>query len=144
MLHFGLGPHATADSVVVYWPSGRVTGLSAIAADRELIVDEDSGSVAPPPVSVLLTNFPNPFNGSTRIAFDVPAGAASQPVTVCIYGVSGRLERTLYSGPMAPGASRFVLWDGLLPDGEKAASGIHFCKVTLGSSVRTRKLMLLR
>jgi hypothetical protein len=42
-LHFGLGPNASADDVVVEWPSGRVQRLTGVHADQVLVVVEDGG-----------------------------------------------------------------------------------------------------
>jgi hypothetical protein len=144
VLHFGLGASLDADSLVVFWPSGRVTALGPVAGDRLHSVDEDSGEVSSPPSAVSLTSAPNPFNASTGLTFDVPDGAAYQPVTAAIYSVTGRLERTLYSGAMAAGRARQLRWDGKLGNGEPAPVGLHYCKLTLGGAVRTLKLVLLR
>jgi tetratricopeptide (TPR) repeat protein len=57
MIHFGLGPHATVDRLVIRWPnkSGHVTELKDIPADQAIEVDEASGQwktlwAAPRPV----------------------------------------------------------------------------------------------
>jgi hypothetical protein len=41
-VHFGLGSAATADTVTVYWPSGKKDVLKAVAADKNVTVREDS------------------------------------------------------------------------------------------------------
>jgi hypothetical protein len=50
-LHFGLGPNASADDVVVEWPSGRVQRLTDVRADQVLVVVEEGPvrPAAPPP-----------------------------------------------------------------------------------------------
>lgn len=40
-LHFGLGPHTHADSIVVEWPSGRTQTLTDVAANQIVEVVED-------------------------------------------------------------------------------------------------------
>ncbi len=39
-VHFGLGPHRTADAIEIRWPSGRTQTLKNVAADQLLHVDE--------------------------------------------------------------------------------------------------------
>jgi hypothetical protein len=39
-VHFGLGPHAVADTVEIRWPSGGVQTLRSVAADRVVRVKE--------------------------------------------------------------------------------------------------------
>lgn len=39
-VHFGLGPSATAESVEIHWPSGKIQTLTNIPADRVLSVKE--------------------------------------------------------------------------------------------------------
>ncbi len=40
-MHFGLGNHLTADSVVVHWPSGGTTTRSDVSADQTLVIYEN-------------------------------------------------------------------------------------------------------
>lgn len=47
-LHFGLGRHKMVDSLEILWPSGIVTQLSKLAADRILAVKEGEGLVERP------------------------------------------------------------------------------------------------
>jgi hypothetical protein len=44
-LHFGLGSHGRADSIVIRWPSGTVTRLVNVPADRIITVREGEGIV---------------------------------------------------------------------------------------------------
>jgi hypothetical protein len=44
-LHFGLGPTARVDSIVVRWPSGTVDTIGTEAADQELVIKEGKGVV---------------------------------------------------------------------------------------------------
>lgn len=44
-LHFGLGKHSIVDSVEILWPSGAVTKLARIQADRIIAVEEGKGLV---------------------------------------------------------------------------------------------------
>jgi len=46
-LHFGLGPDAVVDRMIIHWPSGLVEELRDVPADRFLRVIEGSGKAAP-------------------------------------------------------------------------------------------------
>ena len=44
-LHFGLGKHSIADAIEILWPSGVVTKLAKIQADRIIAIEEGKGLV---------------------------------------------------------------------------------------------------
>lgn len=83
---------------------------------------------------------PNPFNPSTQIGFELPHDA---DVTVRIYGIDGRLVRTLNAGTMTTGRQS-VFFDGLDDRGRSLASGIWFARVYAGSQAATVKMTLLK
>ena len=83
----------------------------------------------------LHANYPNPFNPTTRLPFDV---TQTGPVTLTIYDAQGRLVATLVDAPMTPGRYEAV-WDaGLLP------SGIYLGRLETPGRVSTRRLVLLK
>jgi hypothetical protein len=89
---------------------------------------------------VVLQNVPNPFAGSTTIAFEVTrAGRAS----VEIVGVDGRSVRYLYDQMVVPGRHSIV-WDGTDANGDRAASGVYFYRVRFESKTVTKKMVHLR
>jgi hypothetical protein len=83
---------------------------------------------------------PNPFRDGTRIAFELPAAG---DVDLAIYDVTGRLVRTLATGPHPAGA-RTVTWDGADESGRRAAAGVYFVRLRAGDEVRTRPVVRLR
>ncbi|MBI5837984.1 MAG: VCBS repeat-containing protein [Candidatus Eisenbacteria bacterium] len=154
VVHLGLGTSVQADSVRVVWPSRKVTLLTHVTADQVLAVDEstsvaDSPGVPPPGRAALWQNTPNPFNPlstghpTTAIRFDVPVGAGSQAVKIAIYDVLGRLETVLLDELRQPGAGQTVRWNGRLSDGRLAPDGLHLCRLSVGSEVRSRKIMVV-
>lgn len=46
-LHVGLGPNTVVERVVVYWPSGKVSGHAALAADRRHTLHENRACPRP-------------------------------------------------------------------------------------------------
>ena len=67
-------------------------------------------------------NFPNPFNPSTKIAYQMPQRGW---LTIKVFNVRGELVRTLKDGvvPAGPGA---VVWDGTDNRGASSSSGVYF------------------
>jgi hypothetical protein len=94
----------------------------------------------PPKFTTLSQNFPNPFNPSTRIMFELKEKGL---VTLKIYNVAGQLVRTLVNGAR-DAKSHTVLWDGANDRGSAVASGIYFYKMDTKDFSQTRKMVLLR
>ncbi len=101
----------------------------------------EAGGPEVPGAFALYPNVPNPFNPSTTIRYDVPAGGGS--VTLRIYDVSGRLVRTLVNGPQTAG-QKTVIWDGKDDGGRSAASGVYFSRLQAPGYNKTMKMVLLK
>ena len=84
--------------------------------------------------------FPNPFNPSTTIRFEVDV---EQRVRVVIYSVTGALIRTLLDDTVLAGERRLI-WDGRSRTGEEVGSGVYFVRVSNQRESVTRKVVLLR
>jgi hypothetical protein len=100
-------------------------------------------AVEQPPLPVktyLAQNHPNPFNPSTTIEYGL---ASSELVSIELYNVRGQLVRTLVNEHKAPGWYS-VDWDGRDQRGNAVASGVYLSKMSAGSFVDTRKLILLK
>jgi len=124
---------------VIEWSGGR--GLWEITlpqAVTETAVAEAEGIV--PAEFALAQNFPNPFNASTTIAFQLPL--ASQ-VELSIYSISGQRVRTLISTSLPAGHHR-LQWDGRNELDESVASGAYLYQLLAGDFVATRQLTLLK
>jgi hypothetical protein len=92
----------------------------------------------------LIGNWPNPFNPSTHIRFDIgPDGINPVPVSLTIYDLAGRHVRALVNGPLEPGAHT-ATWDGRNDSGRRVASSVYFYKLEVGEKNFTRKLTLTK
>ena len=96
-----------------------------------------------PEKTVLLANYPNPFNPETWIPYQL---AYANDVQVHIYAATGVLVRTLTLGHQAAGIyrsrSRAAYWDGKNEVGESVASGVYFYTLTAGEFTATRKMLI--
>jgi len=88
----------------------------------------------------LLPNHPNPFNPSTRLAFET-AGAG--PARLEIFDAAGRRVATLLDEPVAAGYHELD-WDGRDDRGRALPSGIYFARVRSADEVATGRAILLR
>ncbi len=88
----------------------------------------------------LQQNFPNPFNPTATIRFEI---ARPQHVRLNIYDIRGRLVRTLVD-ELRQANSYEVVWDGTNNRGGAVASGVYFYRMTAGGFVQTHKMMLLK
>ena len=96
-----------------------------------------------PQETLLLANYPNPFNPETWIPYRLSAPAE---VTLTIYAVNGQVVRTLDLGHQAVGfyesRSRAAYWDGRNAYGEPVASGVYFYTLEVGDFTATRKMLI--
>ena len=107
--------------------------LPVIPADRK----PDAGL---PDVFALHANYPNPFNPSTSIQFDLPSPCH---VTLDIFNIAGQKVATVADRAYEAGFHT-VEWDGRTSGGQQVASGIYLYRIAAGDFVETRKMMLLK
>jgi hypothetical protein len=100
---------------------------------------ESRGELAPEHYS-LGQNFPNPFNPSTRIAFQMPR---REKAMLEIFNVLGQRIRTLVNEEMSPGLHE-VMWDGLDDRGLQAAGGVYLYRMRAGSFVDYKRMAYMR
>ena len=91
-----------------------------------------------PVETVLLPNYPNPFNPETWIPYHL---ANPANIVINIYDAKGVLVRVLPLGHQPAGyytrQSRAAYWDGKNTLGEQVASGIYFYQLETDEHVRT-------
>ncbi|MFC2087978.1 FlgD immunoglobulin-like domain containing protein [Calditrichota bacterium] len=90
----------------------------------------------------LLGNFPNPFNSSTSIRFQINE-SLNGIVTVKIYNTLGQLVRVLAIYVNGPGLYE-VIWDGKLNRREEAPSGTYLYTVDFGDAIMFGKMIMIK
>ena len=98
-----------------------------------------------PTETVLLPNYPNPFNPETWIPYDL---AEDADVHIHIYNLKGESIRRLSLGLQTSGtyrtSSRAAYWDGRNAVGEPVASGVYFYTLQAGKFKSTRQMVILK
>ena len=128
----------------------RITVTIDVLDDVTEAVDENfraAPSIETSPIipdkTVLLSNFPNPFNPETWIPYQL---AEPAEVTLTIYDIRGVVVRELKLGHQAAGMyesrSRAIHWDGSNALGEKVATGVYFYTLKAGDFTATRTLLI--
>jgi hypothetical protein len=88
----------------------------------------------------LMSNYPNPFNPSTTIPFELSEhGNAS----LTVYNLMGQKVATLLSGTQQAGY-HVVQWNGRSELGNSVASGLYLVRLEAGTHVATQKIALIR
>jgi hypothetical protein len=86
------------------------------------------------------SNYPNPFNSSTTIRFNLPKASH---VRLSICNVIGQEIRVLAEGKMTEGVNE-VRWDGLDASVRSVPSGVYVVRLDAGSCHGTGKLLLMK
>jgi len=88
-----------------------------------------------PVETTLFQNFPNPFNPSTCITYQLSSAGR---ITLTVYDLLGRLIETLVSEDQDPGLHS-VIWKA-----RNRASGVYLLRLTAGSHRETRRMILAK
>jgi hypothetical protein len=113
-----------------------VSGERFAGNDAEWSIERDSFGEAIIPTEFKLDNaFPNPFNATTTISFDLPR---TEEITLNIYNLMGQKIETLVNGRMDAGHHR-VQWNA-----SSYVTGVYFCRLAVGDKVFTKRMTLLK
>ena len=133
----------TAAEVQQWLKFARQLALTEPAYQRGIAVLEQLLAILTPKETVLLANYPNPFNPETWLPYRL---AEPAEVTVRIYAANGSLIRMLALGHLPAGIyegrSRAAYWDGRNAQGEPVASGVYFYTLSAGDFSATRKMVI--
>ena len=133
----------TTEQIQGWLTEARLSGDTSLAYQRGILVLEQLLAMLKPKTTVLLPNYPNPFNPETWIPYQLEKPA---DVTVTIYAPNGTLVRTLEVGHQPAGIyqsrARAAYWDGKNAYGEPVASSFYFYTLTAGEFTATRKMLI--
>lgn len=85
-------------------------------------------------------NFPNPFNASTKIKFEIPT---QSEVKVTVFNILGQKVITLLNQTKEAGFHT-IEWNGTNQNKAKVSSGVYFARVEVGKKSEILKMLLLK
>ncbi|MBX7151845.1 T9SS type A sorting domain-containing protein [bacterium] len=88
----------------------------------------------------LHSNYPNPFNPSTTIAYDLPK---ESKITLKVFNALGQEVRTLIN-EIRPQGFHSIQWDGRNNSGQSVASGLYIYQIQADKIVKSKKMLLLK
>ena len=91
-----------------------------------------------PSQPVLHGNYPNPFNPSTQIVFELPA---AQNVRLTVYDIRGREVSQLVAGSLDAGVHQ-IGWQGRDDQGRAAPSGVYLYRLETASGSQNGRMVL--
>ena len=123
-------------------PIGKDTTLKATirTPDGQIWTKEIRIEVSAPKDYKLYDNFPNPFNPSTKIAFELPKASH---VKLIIYDIVGREVAKIADADYSTGYIELT-WNGTNKNGTMVASGVYFYRISTDKWNNVKKMMMLK
>ncbi len=126
---------------------GAGGALSVFNEDGVILGLEERLNVGIPADYRLHQNFPNPFNPTTTISYDL---TSDSDVTITVYDITGRSITTLRNSHQPAGAYN-IQWNGVDDSGNPASTGVYFAQLQAGATAgggvhysKTIKMVILR
>ena len=142
-LHLHTLEMLTTTEVKKWLSAAQQLDITDTTSQRGILFLQQLLAVLTPKETVLLPNYPNPFNPETWIPYQL---AKPAEVTLTIYATNGQGVRRLALGHQPAGMyqsrSRAAYWDGKNEFGETVASGLYFYTLTAGDFTATRRLLI--
>jgi hypothetical protein len=130
--------HITRFEGVGPFTAERVFGT---IVDDDVVTDVNDDRLAPVAKAFALAdNYPNPFNPTTTIKFEV---TVASKVNVVVFNALGQKVKTLFDGNAAVGVNE-VVWNGTNDFGSAVASGVYYYQMRVEGKVFTKKMTLIK
>ena len=89
---------------------------------------------------ILHQNFPNPFNPTTTLHYNLPE---NKFVTIIIYNILGKQIKVLVKNKKVAGF-KSIRWDATDSMGRPVSAGVYIYQIQAGEFVQTKKMVLLK
>lgn len=92
-----------------------------------------------------LTNYPNPFNPSTEIRFQISDFTGIEEAEIIIFNLKGQQVRKFSNLPINKSQNHQIVWDGTDQSGKSVASSIYFSHLRINNKeIASGKMLLLK
>lgn len=147
-VHFGIGQATSIDSLIIRWPLGDVEVLKDLEINKYHKIVELASSTGVeksdnqlPYTMDLFANYPNPFNPSTTISFQL---SQEEYVSLKIYNIKGEEIITLVNErKQSPGLFN-VTWDGRDKNGHFVSAGLYIYQLKAGNFTSSKKMAFIK
>ena len=135
----------TPEDVKLWLSQAQQMNLTDATSQKGILFLEQLLATLLPTETLLLSNYPNPFNPETWIPYRLAEDAL---VTLTIYDTAGQAVRSIDLG-YKPAAvyetrSKAIYWNGHNEFGEQVGSGVYFYHLSAGNYSATRKMLILK
>lgn len=131
------GVEIDSRNVSMIWRSGY--NLIKVKADLITGINGELSSNLPERFD-LMPNYPNPFNATTTLNYQLPV---RENLEIKIFNILGQVETVLFDGVSEAGYHSLV-WNGKNRFGTDLASGVYLCRMESAGFNKTIKLILLK
>ncbi|MBT8207150.1 MAG: T9SS type A sorting domain-containing protein, partial [Acidimicrobiia bacterium] len=116
------------------------TFMKVISGAGDVVSIEDEWIVLPSDYK-LYEAYPNPFNPSTTISFELPI---DKNIRLNIYDMTGRLVRSLISDQTLASGRHEITWNGRSDSGLAVASGTYVYSLEYGNFRQSKTMVLVK
>jgi hypothetical protein len=151
----GANVWVTGETVSTNFPLQNLSGAynqGTLGAGQDAFILDFTALTGIRPISSIIpssfklyNNYPNPFNPTTKIKFDIPPfmsplseRGVGGVVTLKLYDLLGHLVATLVNEKLSPGTYE-VSWDA-----SNFPSGVYFYRLTSDNFMDTKKMLLVK
>ena len=117
----------------------RCKGLSTPVEQDDAWVALDNDMMIPGEFA-LYNNYPNPFNPTTVLDYDIPQNSF---VNITVYDMMGRRVKTLVNANQSAGC-KSVIWDATNIMGQPVAAGLYMYTIVAGDFRQTKKMAFIK
>ncbi len=120
----------------------NIIGDGGTATSNDIVVEITYADFVLNP-EIELSNFPNPFNPSTTIEFNLPQSFETAKIE--IFNIKGQRVKTFSNLQITQSSNHQITWNGTDENHKSVSSGIYFYQLKVDDKiVKTRKMMLIK